>query len=146
MKTTRTSNVFSQDELEKDLEKLAPRVRQAFAQVGEPSVQTLSAIHNEAVAYSAQRSRRRHFIPLFRALAAAAVLALILGGAVQVHLTRLEGANIRQVGHLLNLGSSHVPSGQAEESAELATRLLRLQGLDEETLSLTSEEPEVLWL
>jgi len=146
MKTKTTDRIFSQEELENDLAELAPRVRRAFAHVEEPSLRVLDAIHKEAVAVSAQRARRRHFIPLFRMLATAAALALLLGGAVQMHLAHLEVEQARQVGHLINLGMSHVPTGKADGTAELANRLLDLQGLNEESFFVTTEEPESLSL
>lgn len=134
------------DELEKDLETLAPLVREAFCREGEPSARVIRAIHDEAVAHISERNRRRRFIPLFRSLAAAATFALLLGGAIQAHFSRVELSHARDVGHLLNLGASHAPTGRSESSPELAGRLLSLQGLDEEAFFVTSEEEEVLWL
>jgi len=150
MKMTPSTPV-SPDALEKDLETLAPLVQEAFSRVGEPSPRVLRAIHNEAVAYLSARNRRRRFIPLFRTLAAAATLTLLLGGAIQAHIARVEISHARDVGHLLNLGATHSPSGTAEASSELANRLLSIQGLDEDDfffddILFTSEEEEVLWL
>ena len=146
MKTTPSTPV-SADKLENELAPLATLVQQAFSRAGEPSPRVIRAIRDEAVAHLSARNRsRRLFIPLFRTLSAAATLALLLGGAFQVHLFRLEGANVRVVGHLLNLGSTHLSAETAEVPAELANRLLRIQGLDEEAFFVMPEEPEALWL
>ena len=145
MKTTPATPV-SLDELEKDLETLAPLVREAFCRAGEPSPRVIRAIHNEAAAYLSARTRRRRLIPLFRALAAAATLTLLLGGALQAHFSRLEISHAREIGHLLTLGASHAPSVMTEGSSGLANRLLSIQGLDEEAFFFTPEEEEVLWL
>jgi hypothetical protein len=128
-----------------ELEALAPRVREAFGRVAEPSPRVLRAIHDEAVAHLTSRARQRRFIPLFRTLAAAAALTLLLGGAIQTHLAWREGTHTRAVGHLLNLGASNVPAATAESASELASRLLDIQGLNEDAFFM-SEEAEVLWL
>ena len=144
---TTPSTPVSPDKLEKDLATLAPLVRAAFCRVDEPSPRVIRAIHEEAVAYLSARNRRRRLIPLFRTLAAAATLTLLLGGAIQSHFSRLEISHAREVGHLLNLGESHVPATIAEGSSGLAIRLLSIQGLDdEEAFFFTPEEDEVLWL
>lgn len=144
MKTAPT-HTFSLTELENDLEALAPQVRAAFSQIGEPSPRVLRAIHDAAVVNLSSRARQRRFIPLFRTLAAAATLALLLGGAIQTHLAWKEGAHTRTVGHLLNLGASNVPAATAGSASELASRLLDIQGLNEDAYFM-SEEAEVLWL
>ena len=121
---------LSMETIEKELEALAPRV--------------LQAIHAEAVIQAAARRRSRFVASLFRPLAAAAVLALLLGGALQIHLAQLNGANTRDMGHLLSLGSTHLSADSVSPSTELANRLLLIQGLDEEAFFIAQEEPEVL--
>ena len=142
----KTLTPVSVDELENELETLAPLVRDAFRLEGGPSPRVLRAIRDDAVSYLSAQKRRRRFIPLFRSLAAAATFALLLGGAIQAHYSRVELSHARDVGHLLNLGASHALTGRNESAPELAGRLLSLQGLDEEAFFFTSEEEEVLWL
>jgi hypothetical protein len=132
-------------EMEKEVEALAPVVRGAYASIAGPSPRVLDAIHAEALAHVAQRRRTRRFIPVFRALAAAAALALLLGGAVQLRLAQLTLSHDRDFGHLLNIGEAPTVTA-GEPTAEPASRLLSLQGLDEEAYFLTAEETEPLWL
>ena len=140
MKTT-----LSTEMLEKELETLAPLVQRGFSGLGEPSDDVLRAIRNEAVAHLAgRRQSRRFFLHLVRPLAAAAVLALFLGGVFQHHVTQRNGANTRVIGHLLSLGSTHLSADTAEPSVELANRLLLIQGLDEEAFFIAQDESEVL--
>jgi len=146
MKTTR-ENPISPEALENELKALEPWVRQALSCAVEPSPRVIRAIHNEAVRQVEVQRRKRRFIPFFRTLAAAATLALLLGGAFQIHTTRLEGINSRAIGHILNLGAAHAPDGMAtSSSAELANRLLAIQGLDDENFLMHSEEAESLLL
>lgn len=147
MKTTRTDTI-SPVALENDLAALAPWVRQALScSTEEPSVHVIRAIHNEAVKHIAVQRRNRRLIPFFRTLAAAAALALLLGGAFQLHSTRLEGVNARAISHILNLGAPHAASvTSTASSSELANRLLVIQGLDDETFFINSQEAESLLL
>ena len=146
MKTTHTDPI-SPVALENDLEALAPWVRQALSCTGEPSSHVIRAIHNEAVKHIAAQRRNRLFIPFFRTLAAAATLALLLGGAFQIHSVRLEGVNSRAIGHILNLGAPHASDVTSTSSAsELANRLLVIQGLDDDNFLINSPEAESLLL
>jgi len=91
-------------DLEKDVEDIAPLVRQAFLMIEGPSQQVTRAIQEYSLA-QARGFRRRHFIPLFRILTAAASLMLLLGGAIQMHLVHSAGANARAVTHLLHISA-----------------------------------------
>lgn len=137
---------LSTEAIERELEALAPLVQRGFSGADGPSAHVLQAIHAEAVAQAAARRRRRFAVSLFRPLAAAAVLALLLGGVFQIHLAKLNGDNTRAMGHLLSLGSTHLSADTLtpSTSAGLANRLLLIQGLDEEAFFVTQDESEVL--
>jgi len=131
--------------LERDLERIAPIVRQGFRQMGGPSETVLKAIHDKAAEQLFRQRRYRRHLPLFRALAAAATLALLLGGAVQTHLARQAGAHALTVSHVLQIGSPHASAGPVAGTTEIAARLLDIQGLDDEAF-FSPEETAALWL
>jgi len=131
------------EQLESDISRIVPLIRQCRLQG--PSDPVLRAIHDRAVAQVSAQVRYRRRMPIFRALAAAATLALLLGGAIQTRLSRQAGAHAQAVRHLLQIGAPQLSAGPATGAAEIANRLLTIQGLDDEAL-FTSEETEVLWL
>ena len=113
--------------LERELAEIAPFVRQGFEREGGPSPRAEAAIRAEAQrTLDGRRKRlRRAFLP--RTLAAAAALALLLGGSI----------------HLLvnNHESSAEWPGDDESFADL---LLDIQGLNEEGFFRT-EATASLW-
>lgn len=119
--------------LEKELAEIAPFVRQGFEREGGPSPRTEAAILAEArrVLDGRRERLRRAFLP--RAFAAAAVLALLLGGSIHLLVTR------------------HAPrqpdawAGSDENIVGFADLLLDIQGLNEEGFFRT-EAAESLWL
>jgi hypothetical protein len=131
--------------LEKELAEIAPRVRQSFREVGGPSRPVEEAIRREARAVAGRKGNRFAW-PLYRTVAAAAGFALLLGGAVQVHLVHRASHNDQAVHHILNIGATQASNEHSSEGpAALANRLLDIQGLDEEGF-FKAEEEEPLWL
>ncbi len=143
MKTDTTSIAPDlRETLENEEAALAPAVRRAFASIEGPSPRVLAAIHREALAHLAFKRHSRTF---FRTLAAAAAFALLLGGAIQIRIEQQTIIHTRDLGHLLNIGEAQtVPT--TDGAAEIASRLLSIQGLDDDSFFLTSEETEPLWL
>ena len=133
--------------LENELAEIAPLVREGFRQAGGPSLRVETAIRQQARTCAGKKSRRLSW-PLYRILAAAASLALLMGGALQLHLVRQADLNAQAVHHILNIGTAQA-SAEHEHPAEgttgLANRLLDIQGLDEEGF-FKAEEAEPLWL
>jgi len=136
---------YTQEGIEKELEALAPLVHRAFERASGPSPKTLAAIREEARRQVFLRGRTRRLMPLFRSVAAAASLALLLAGAIHIHWIRVDGRHARDVAHLLNLGAAQPTSGVPDSSA-LANSLLDVQGLSEEAFLATADETESLWL
>jgi len=120
--------------LEKELAEIAPFVRQGFEREGGPSSRTEAAIREEAQRVLDERRRqrlRRVFLP--RAFAAAALLALLLGGSIHL---------------IVSHHATHRPAvwgGDDETLAGFADLLLDIQGLNEEGFFRT-EAAESLWL
>lgn len=136
---------FTQEGVENELRALAPLVREAFDHVGGPSPAVIGAIRAEARRHTFRRMRARRLAPLFRSLAVAAGLALLLTGAFQLHVSAVEGRHAQDVARLLHLGAAQ-PSSGAPDSSALANSLLDIQGLSEEAFLATAEETEPLWL
>ena len=131
--------------LEKELAEIAPLVRQVFSLSGGPSPQVENAIRQEARTCAA-RKRSRLAWPAYRTLAAAAGFALLLGGAVQLHLARQSSRNAQTARHILDIGATQASAEHPIEGPTgLANRLLDIQGLDEEGF-FKAEGEEPLWL
>lgn len=130
-------------ELENELAKIAPFVREGFHQSGGPSPRVEEAIRAEALRCAGKKHGRDRW-PLYRTLAAAAAFALLLGGAIQLHLGRESG--LRNEVTRSRPVTKNLPSVLPSESdAGLATLLLEIQGLNEEGF-FRPEEAEPLWL
>jgi hypothetical protein len=133
------------DALEKELDQIVPLVQQGFRQAGGPSSHVEDAIRQRARLVAA-RKRARFAWPAYRIAAAAAGFALLLGGALQVHLVHQASHNAQTVRHILNIGATQASNEHPTEGpAGLANRLLDIQGLDEEGF-FKAEGEEPLWL
>ncbi len=132
-------------DLERDLTWLKPLVNDGFQQIGGPSQRALQAIRDEAARHAMRRRFRLHFAPLLRAVAAAAALAMLAATAVHTHLALRAGRHAQTVNLLLDLGAPQTAATPAGGASEFATRLLDIQGLDEEAF-FTHEGSEALWL
>lgn len=131
--------------LEQELAVIAPLVRAGFRQRGGPSPRVEEAIRQEARKV-AGRKRNRLAWPAYRICAAAAGLALLLGGAVQLHVVRHASHDAQAIHHILNIGATQASAEHAVEGPTgLANRLLDIQGLDEEGF-FKAEGEEPLWL
>jgi len=125
--------------LEKEVAEIAPLVRQAFRQAGGPSLRVEDAIRSEARRRAGKRQNLFAW-PFRRTLAAVAAFVLLLGGSVQLHLSRQ--AEIENRCLAAEESRSEKP---AESTTALANLLLEIQGLNEEGF-FRSEEAEPLWL
>ncbi len=131
--------------LEKELAGLAPLVRQAFLQAGGPAPEVEAAIREEARRFAGVR-RARFGWPLFRVLAAAACLVLVLGGALQLHLIRqTSGRPAETVSRRTEKSAAPSSTGKTDDTSGFAKLLLDIQGLDAESY-FTAEASEALWL
>ncbi len=132
--------------VEAEADALAPAIRDAYARLGGPSAATLQRIRLAAEAHTAARRRHRAFVRFARAGAAAALVAAAVGGSYQLRLAFQTAAPHPHaaLGSLLAIGA---PDGALPEdgAAELANRLLDLQGLSKEAF-IRPEEQESLWL
>ena len=130
------------DRLEKELAEITPLVRQGFSRVGGPSQRAEEAIRAEARRLASKKPGRLSW-PLYRTLAAAAAFALLMGGSIQLHLSRQ--ADLRD--EVANrIASEAAQSATATESTPgLANLLLEIQGLNEDGF-FRPEEAEPLWL
>jgi hypothetical protein len=133
------------DALETELSELTPLVRHGFRQMGGPSQRVELAIRREALT-RAGRKRSLWAWPLYRTFAAAAAVALLLVGVIQLSLASRASHNANAVSHILNIAAT---GSSAEHMAEgldgLANQLLDIQGLDEDGF-FKAEGAEALWL
>jgi anti-sigma factor RsiW len=128
--------------LEKDLAEIAPLVREGYRQLGGPSARVEEAIR-EAARKQAARRKARLAWPLARSLAAAAALVLLLGGgALQLHLSREAELQAEAAARRL---AAERRAAAGETSAGFANILLEIQGLNEEGF-FSHEETESLSL
>ena len=134
-----------------ELEALAPQVKAGFERIGGPSDRVLDAIHAEAVKVAAEKSRGSRLHVVFRALAAAAVFAVLLTGSFQTYQQHQNNVVHEQALTLLRISSAtEDDSGDVSlsDTAELANILLSMQGLDHDSYfsALDEEEAGFLWL
>ena len=127
----------------RELETLAPQVKDGFAYIGGPSARILDAIHAEAVKVA---SRKRLNV-IFRRLAAAAVFAVMLGGGFQTYQHYQSNTVHEQTLTLLQISLATENGDMMSDTSELANILLTLQGLDQESFfSAPDGEAGLLWL
>lgn len=141
----KTTDRLSADDLERDVAWVEPLIHTGFDQIGGPSRRTLQAIREQAAAEAARRRLTLRFGLFVRTVAAAAAFAALAAAAVHTHLALRAGRHAQTVNQLLNLGAPQAASSPASGAVELATRLLNIQGLDEEAF-FTHEGSEALWL
>ena len=125
--------------IDRELLELAPRIRQGFERLGGPSARVEQTIREEARRVTAGLSRARLTWPLRRILAAAASLALLLGG------TALWFASQRAGQETQGLAQQPAAAHIDETTASFASLLMEIQGLNEDGFFRT-EEAESLWL
>jgi hypothetical protein len=134
------------DALERELAQIAPLVQQGFRQAGGPSLRVEDAIRQKARLAVAARERAGFAWHAYRIAAAAAGFALLLAGALELHLVHQASHNALTVRHILNIGATQASNEHPTEGpAGLANRLLDIQGLDEEGF-FKAEGEEPLWL
>lgn len=141
MKTQTPFNEIA--DLEKELDELAPLVRQGFRQAGGPSPRIEDAIRAEA-RRCAGKKQNRFAWPVYRTLAAVAAFALLLGGSVQLHLSLQDNLKDKDANRSA-AAEKALPAPSSESTPGLANLLLEIQGLNEEGFFRT-EEAEPLWL
>ncbi len=124
--------------IDRELIELAPRIRQGFERLGGPSARVEQAIREEARRVA--DSRMRPVWPLGRVLAAAASLALLLGGAAFWFASQRAGQEPQDLAQQ-SAATTHVD----ESTASFASLLMEIQGLNEDGFFRT-EEAESLWL
>ena len=141
--------IFSEADVLRELEALAPQVRAGFARAGGPSDSVLNAIHNEAVRI--RRTSRLYIV--FRRIAAAAAIAVFLTGAFQMYLRQNPPpphSAHEQAVTLLRIGLAFEDESGAvchlTDTSELAQLLLAMQGLDDDSYFSSPDETELLWL
>ena len=131
----------------RELEALAPQVKAGFAHIGGPSDRVLDAIHAEAVKVAAAKRKPARLHLVFRRLAAAAVFAVLLGGSFLTYQRRNSNAAHEQTLTLLRICMATEDGGVSlSDTADLAHFLLTMQGLDQDSLFISPDEIESLWL
>ena len=140
----KTKTPFTEiDSLEKELAGIAPLVRQGFLKAGGPSAKIEESIRAEA-ARLAGGKRNRLAWPLYRTLAAVAAFALLLGGSIQLHISRQDSLNPPSTPRP-SASETVLSAKSAENGPGLANLLLEIQGLSEDGF-FRPEEDESLWL
>jgi len=131
----------------RELEALAPQVKDGFAFVGGPSARVLDAIHAEAVKVAAEKRRPTRLHTVFRRLAAAAAAAVLLTGAFQTYQRYSTHTANDQALTLLRISLATEDGGVSlSDTSDLAHFLLTMQGLDQDSFFSSPEEIEPLWL
>jgi hypothetical protein len=144
----KTTTPFCEEALLRDLEALAPVVKDGFARLEGPSPRVLQAIHEEAVAQAIRRSARARFSLTLRFAAAAAAVVLLCGMSLQTWSAWHKGRHDTQMVQLLRISTQGSDSTESElaDSSELAGFLLSMQGLDHDSYFSSQDETESLWL
>jgi hypothetical protein len=144
----KTTTPFCEEALLRDLDAIAPLVKDGFARMEGPSPRVLQAIHEEAVAQSIRRTANHRFSFTVRFGAAAAVLVLLCGVSLQSWRSWHNGKRDIQTVQLLRISTQDSSSADYElaDSSELDHFLLSLQGLDSDSYFSSPDETESLWL
>lgn len=131
----------------RDLEVLAPLVKEGFARMEGPSDRVLKAIHDEAVAQSVRRRAPFRFAFTLR-FAAAAVLLLLCGLSLQAWRSWNNEERHHQIVQFLRITTEDPRSADSDlaDTSELAAFLLSMQGLDRDSYFSSLDEAESLWL
>jgi hypothetical protein len=136
-----------EEALLRDLDALAPLVKEGFARMEGPSPRVLHAIHAEAVAQSIRRTAHHRLWFTVR-FAAAAVLILLCGASLQSWRSWHNGRHDVQTVQLLRISTQD--SGSTDhvlaDSSELDSFLLNMQGLDHDSYFSSPDGTESLWL
>jgi len=131
----------------RELEALAPQVKAGFASAGGPSRRVLDAIHAEAVRVAAEKRRPARLHAVFRRLAAAAAVAVLLTGSFQTYQRYSSHVAHDQALTLLRISLATEDGGVSlSDTSDLAHLLLTMQGLDQDSFFSSPEEIEPLWL
>ena len=143
-----TTTPYSEEAVLRDLDALAPLVKEGFARLEEPSPRVLSAIHEEAVAQALRRKTRVHITWRVRFAAAAAAVVLLGGVSLQTWRTWNSGRHDAQMVQLLRISTQGAGSTEHElaDTSELATFLLSMQGFDRDSYFSSPDGTESLWL
>lgn len=143
-----TTTPYSEEAVLRDLDALAPLVREGFARLEGPSPRVLSVIHEEAVAQAMRRKTRVHIIWRVRFAAAAAAVVLLGGVSLQTWRTWHHGRDNARMVQLLRISTQSAGSAEHElaDTSELATFLLSMQGFDRDSYFSSPDGTESLWL
>jgi hypothetical protein len=143
-----TTTPYSEEAVLRDLDALAPLVKEGFARMEGPSPRVLSAIHEEAVAQALRRKTRLHIAWRVRFAAAAAAVVLLGGVSLQTWRTWNSGRHDAQMVQLLRISTQGAGTTEHElaDTSELATFLLSMQGFDRDSYFSSPDGTESLWL
>ena len=144
----KTTTPFCEEALLRDLDAIAPLVKESFARMDGPSRHVLQAIHDEAVAQSIRRAANHRFSFTVRFAGAAAVLVLLCGVLLQSWRSWHNGRHDVQTVQLLRISTQDSSSTDYElaDSSELDSFLLNMQGLDHDSYFSSPDGTESLWL
>ena len=144
----KTTTPYGEEAITRDLDALAPLVKEGFARMEGPSPRVLQAIHEEAIAQSIRRRAHHRFVFTARFAVAAAVLVLLCGVSLQSWRSWHNVRHDAQTVQLLRLSTQGSGSGEHElaDSSELANFLLSMQGFDRDSYFSSPDGTESLWL
>lgn len=143
----KTQNPCSEEALLRDVEALAPMVKDGFARMEGPSAHVLKAIHEEAVAQSFRRRSRSRFFMYMRVSAAAALFLITCGISMQTWRSWHHEQNRNQAVQILRMTAQGTTADhELADTGELASFLLNMQGLDRDSYFSSPDEVEALWL
>jgi hypothetical protein len=143
-----TTTPYSEEAVLRDLDALAPLVKEGFARLEGPSPRVLSAIHEEAVAQAMRRKNQIYITWRVRFAAAAAAVVLLGGLSLQTWHVRTHERHNTQTVQLLRISTQGAGATEHElaDTSELATFLLSMQGFDRDSYFSSPDGTESLWL
>ncbi|MEI7946119.1 MAG: hypothetical protein WCJ02_05460 [bacterium] len=144
----KTTTPFFEEAVLRDLDTIAPLVKEGFARMEGPSPRVLQAIHDEAVAQPIRRAANCRLSFTVRFAVAAAVLVLLCGVSLQSWRSWHNGRHDVQTVQLLRISTQGSSSADYElaDSSDLDSFLLNMQGLDSDTYFSSLDGTESLWL
>ncbi len=137
MKTTYPNFDLSESSIERDLQEITPLFDDLCqnSKLGSPPPAMIAKIHREASKYALRRNFAHRVHSVYRAAAAAAAIALLLAGGIQIHSAHKINRRMEVINQLCIVSDTALQKDEtlSTSNASLADLLMTMQGFDAET-------------